>query len=492
MTTDVRGIQGTTRGRLLKRVNDALTTAGLDGAGDLAVLDPDDESVVALLPRQDALAVDRAVARAARFQSETPILPRHERVRILEAVADIVRDEREIFTHAIASEGIKTVREAAAEVNRCIETLRLSAMAVHTVVGQIIPMDVTSRLASHTGYYQYRPLGVVAALTPYNDPLNLVAHKIGPALAAGNSTVLRPDERTPLSALLLCDAFWRAGTPLARLQIVIGAGQDVVPALVGDRRVQAITATGGDRLARAIEGVTGARRVVLELGGVCPAIVTRSADLDLAAAKIGAAAYGAAGQNCLHPQAVLVEEPVHEEFLRLLSRQVSKVAVGPKDSPDTDMGPLIDQAATARVDALVTDALERGAAYAAKGLKAPSRLHRELVVLRDVPDDAHIWRDEVFGPVTATRAVADFDQALRAAAQTTGLQASVFTARLDESAAAVAGLPHAGVVINDTDMRFDGMPFGGNDSAGLGREGPAFAVAELSSIQSVHHSVSIM
>ncbi|MBI0375529.1 aldehyde dehydrogenase family protein [Streptomyces albiflaviniger] len=480
----------TVRAHMLKRVKDALLSAGLDSDRELAVLDPDDESTVVRLPQQDASSVSRAVARST--EAGTRPLPRHERARILEAVVAIVRDERDIFAHAIASEGIKTIREAAAEVDRCIETLNLSAIAAHSVVGQIIPTDVTSRLASHTGYYRYRPLGLVAALTPYNDPLNLVAHKIGPALAAGNSTILRPDERTPLSALLLCNAFWRAGLPLTQLHIIIGTGREVVPALVTDQRVRAITATGGHRLARAVERAAGTRRIILELGGVCPAIVARTADLDFAARKIAHAAYGAAGQNCLHPQAVLVEQSVYDEFLRLFEHHVGKVVVGPKASPETDMGPLIDEGAVARVDSLAADALEHGATHAFSGPKGPSRLHRELLVLRDVPDEARVWREEVFGPVTATRPAEDFDQAVEIAAHTAGLQASVFTAQLCEATAAIGGLPHASVVVNDTDMRFDGMPFGGDGSAGLGREGPTFAVAELSSIQSVHHNVSIM
>jgi glyceraldehyde-3-phosphate dehydrogenase (NADP+) len=486
MNTD----NATARARLLQRVEEALRTAQLDGDRELDVLDPDDASVVVRLPRHGVSEVGRAVARGC--QAATAPLPRHERVRILDAAVSLVRDERDIFAHAIAAEGVKTIREAVAEVDRCIETLKLSVVAAHSVVGQIIPADVTSRLASHTGSYRYRPLGLVAALTPYNDPLNLVAHKIGPALAAGNSTVLRPDERTPLSALLLCHAFWRAGLPLTHLQIVIGPGSEVVPALVADRRVRAITATGGHRLARTIEHAAGARRIILELGGVCPAVVTRTADLDLAARKIARAGYGAAGQNCLHPQAVLVERPVYDEFLRLFEDHVSKVAVGRKADPETDMGPLIDEGAAARVDSLTADALQRGATPACAGPRGPSPRHRELLVLRDVPDTARLWQEEVFGPVTATRPVDDVDQGLRLAAGTSGLQASVFTAGLREATTAVDALPHASVVINDTDMRFDGMPFGGDGSASIGREGPAFAVAELSTIQSVHHNLYIM
>ncbi|GAA5160990.1 MULTISPECIES: aldehyde dehydrogenase family protein [Amycolatopsis] len=477
-----------TRAEMARLVEAAVKTADIAADDELIVRDPDDGSAVASLPQQDHRAVEAAVTAAS--TADVP-LPLDERIRILEAVVGIVSAEFDVFAHVIMSEGVKTIREARAEVDRCIETLKLSAEAARTVAGQLIPVNSTRRLRAHTGYYRYRPLGVVAALTPYNDPLNLVAHKVGPSFAAGNHTILRPDERTPVSALLLCHAFWRAGTPLPQLQIVLGEGKTVVPPLVSDPRVRAITATGGQRLRREIERVAGARRILLELGGVSPAIVTRDADLALAATRLADAARGAAGQNCLHPQAVFVERPVHTEFLRLLSEQLEKTVSGPKADPATDMGPLIDTAAVSRVDALAADALDRGASPVYRGPEALSSLHRPLLVLRDVPGDARLWHEEVFGPVTATRPVDDLDQALALARGTSGLQTSVFTSRLDTAATAAAVLPHASVVVNDTDTRFDGMPFGGDGSAGLGREGPSFALRELSSVQSVHHNQPI-
>lgn len=475
---------GKTRAEMVRLVEVAIKAADIAGDAELTVRDPDDGSTVVCLPQQGVRAVDGALAAAEAEARATP-LPLHERIRIIEDVVTIVRDEFEVFAHAITSEGIKTAREARTEVGRCIETLELSAVAARTIAGQVIPLDSASRLSGRTGYYRYRPIGVTAALTPYNDPLNLVAHKIGPSLAAGNCTVLRPDERTPVSALLLCHAFWRAGTPVPRLQVIIGAGGTVVPRLVADPRVRAITATGGRRLQHEIERSAGTRRIILELGGVCPAIVMRDADLDLAAARLAEAARSAAGQNCLHPQVVLIDRPVHEEFLVRLRDRLGETVTGPKFDPATNIGPLIDEGATARVDSLVANALDRGASRAFEGPDPLSPLHRALLVLRDVPADARLWREEVFGPVTATRPFDDLRQALDLARGTCGLQASVFTNRLDTSDAAVAALPHASVVINDTDMRFDGMPFGGDGSAGLGREGPAFALTELSSIQSI-------
>lgn len=473
-----------TRAEMLRLVEVAVKAGNLVGDAELTVRDPDDGTTVVRLPQQDARAVDAAVA-AAEAEAEAAPCPLHERVRILEDVVDVVRDEFDVFVHAITSEGIKTVSEARTEVGRCIETLKLSAVAARAIAGQVIPVDSASRLTGRTAYYRYRPIGVTAALTPYNDPLNLVAHKIGPSLAAGNCTILRPDERTPVSALLLCHAFWRVGTAVSRLQVIIGPGGTVVPPLLADLRVRAITATGGKRLQRAIERSAGTRRIVLELGGVCPAIVMRDADLDLAATELAEAARGAAGQNCLHPQAVLVDKPIHEEFLRRLCDRLGNTVTGRKFDPATNMGPLIDESATARVDSLVADALDCGASRAFQSPDPLSPLHRALLVLRDVPAGARLWREEVFGPVMATRPVDDLRQALDIARGSGGLQASVFTSRLDTAAAAVAALPHASVIINGTDTRFDGMPFGGDGSAGLGREGPAFAITELSSIQSI-------
>lgn len=465
-------------------IGDALRRGGNDADDTFDVIDPDDGSVVAVLPRQRADAVSAAVARAERNMRDAA-LPLHERIRILEAVAQTVSDEAATFAHAVASEGVKTYAEAAAEVSRCIQTLRLSAMAAHTLTGALLPLGSTSRLSAHHGYYRYQPIGVTAALTPYNDPLNLVAHKLGPAMAAGNSAVLHADQRTPVSALLLCRAFWRAGTPVSTLQILLGDGGDIVPALLGDSRVRAVTATGGGRLARAVEQRIGTRKLILELGGVCPAVVARDADLDLAAEKLSAGAFSAAGQNCLHPQIVAVEDAVYEPLVRRLQRRFDEMSAGYKFDATSACGPLIDSTAAQRVDAFVADALRKGAGPVTGGSQTVTSLHRQPLLLRDVRQDARLWTEEVFGPVTAVCPVTDVAAGLRAVAHSGGLQASVFTSNVHTAESAVATLRQASVVVNDADVRFDGMPFGGDGTAGLNREGPAFAVKELSSIQTV-------
>ncbi|AKS36112.1 hypothetical protein AFA91_05825 [Mycolicibacterium goodii] len=466
--------------------------ADLDADGAFDVVDPDDGSVIAVLPSQRSDAVAAAVARAEHDMRDTA-LPLHERIRILDAVAQTVSDEATTFAHALASEGVKTYAEARAEVGRCIQTLRLSAMAAHALTGALLPLGSTARLTAHHGYYRYGPIGVTAALTPYNDPLNLVAHKLGPAMAAGNSVVLYADQRTPLSALLLCRAFWRAGTPVSTLQVLLGDGGEIVPTLLGDSRVRAVTATGGGRLARAVEQSIGTRKLILELGGVCPAVVGRDADLDLAAEKLAAGAFSAAGQNCLHPQVIAVEDAVYEAFVRRLQHRFDARSAGHKFDAASACGPLIDSTAAQRVDAFVADALHKGARPVTGGSPTVTPLHRQPLLLRDVRQDARLWTEEVFGPVTAVRSVTDVAAGLRAVAHSGGLQASVFTSNVHTAESAVATLRQPSVVINDADVRFDGMPFGGDGTAGLNREGPAFAVRELSSIQTVlqqqQHSV---
>lgn len=469
---------------VLTKIINALTIGSYSADDTFNVVNPDNGQVVASLPRQRQANVSEALSRAKRFDGE-PVMPLHERIRIIISVVDIVKSEREVFAHALAAEGVKTLAEAISEVNRCVETLTLSAVAAQTLVGELIPFGATARLSSHHGYFRFGPVGVTAALTPYNDPLNLVAHKLGPALAAGNSVVLYADQRTPISALLLCSAFWRAGTSTDQLQLLLGEGGEIVPALLSDSRVRAITATGGGRLARAVKENVGARKLILELGGVCPSVVSRDADLDLAVDKLSAGAVSAAGQNCLHPQIIAVDEPVYEEFLHKLAQKLDQVNSGSKFDPETDCGPLIDESGTARVDSFIADARAKGAIPVVGGEQTLTALHRRPLLLRDVPHDARIWNEEVFGPVTAVRRVKGITEGLRAVSRSGGLQASLFTTNLETADTAIATLRHPSVAINDADLRYDGMPFGGDGTAGLNREGPAFAIKELSSIQSV-------
>lgn len=466
------------------RVRDALLAGRLDADTGFDVTDPDDGRWLATLPRQSGAAAEAAVARAT-LHERGAVVPLHERIRTLREVAQTVRAERDVFAFTAASEGIKTIKEAYAEVDRCVDTLLLSVLAVESLSGSLIPLGITARLDGHFGYFRYGPIGTTVALTPYNDPLNLVAHKLGPAMGAGNPVVLFADQRTPLSALLLCSAFWRAGVSENQLQIVLGDGGTIVPALLTDPRVRAITATGGGRLERAVRESVGARTLILELGGVCPSVVSRDADLDLAADRLAAGAASAAGQNCLHPQIVAVDAPVYERFLAKLADRVQVLVSGNKFDPTSSCGPLIDPSALDRVDELVADARSRGARTVIGGKPTLTPLHRSPSILRDVPSAARLWSEEVFGPVTAVQSVADVDQGLRLVARSGGLQASVFTSSLATVDTALATLRHASVVVNDADVRFDGMPFGGDGSAGLNREGPAFAVKELSSIQSV-------
>jgi glyceraldehyde-3-phosphate dehydrogenase (NADP+) len=412
-------------------------------------------------------------------------MPAHERISLLRRAAEIVEARGHAFAELIAREGVKTIREARTEVARCVETLRLSAEEARRIAGQTIPFDQRPGSERRVGYWVRQPVGVVAAITPFNDPLNLVAHKVGPAVAAGNAIVVKPHSATPLSALRLADALHEAGLPPSIVQVLPGRGSEIGEALVGDPRVALVTFTGGPEVGDRIVLAAGRKRLVLELGANSPVIVLADADLEAAAAAIVAGAFAAAGQNCLHVQRVIVERPVAEQLRSLLVERAASVRYGDKRSEETDMGPLIDLAAAERVAGVVADAVRRGGRLLVGGRRHGTFFEPTLV--DGLPPGSRLARDEVFGPVTGIVAVDSIDEAISIAnGVQQALQAAVFTNDLRTALRIVDELDFGGVIVNDsTDYRIDAMPFGGVKGSGLGREGVPFAVQEMTTTKVV-------
>ena len=449
-----------------------------EGSDILEVLDPDDGSLVATYPTTNPAHATRIVARAVAAQRS--LQPPSKRAQILSDTAELLEGDLDRFATPLSREGIKTLSGARAEVARAARTLHLSAAQVGAQVGEVLHATATG---DH-GAVHRRPAGVVLAICPYNDPLNLVAHKLGPAIAAGCPVVLCPDPRTPTPAFQLLSALQQSGLRADQVQIVLGRGA-VLETLLADPDVRVVSATGGHRLAERILAHTGIKRLVLELGGICPAIVTSDTDLEHAAASIAAGSFDSSGQNCLHTQIVFVVRPVLEPFMRLLIEHTQRWQCGRKDDARNECGPMIDERAAIGVHDLVADALAHGGKIA---VRAPlgadaGDLHVPGIVLTDVPHRARLWRTEVFGPVVMVEGVDDLDAALDSAARTDGLQASIFTDRLSDVTAAIARLRHGSIVVNACDRRDDAMPFGGTGSAGLGREGPAYVMGEYTEKQ---------
>lgn len=454
-------------------------TAGLD----LDVTDPEDGSLVARVHLAGVDEIDRAIAgvegalRAGGWEL-------WERREMLERASALVRAEAERLARIVSAESSKTIAEATREVARAAETLRLSAAASALLEGESLPLRDTARGAGRLGWNRREPLGVIAAITPFNDPLNLVAHKVGPALIAGNAVVLKPAQTTPLSSLALLDVLLRAGMPPHWMAVLVSE-REAGTALVSDPRVDAVSFTGGPATGDVIARAAGARKLLMELGGNNAVVVCADGDVASAAVGIVDGAFGVAGQNCLSVQRVFVHESRYDELVRRVVEATARVRVGSKRDPATDVGPMISERESARVAEWIAEAVSQGARVVAGGGR--SGAFHDPTVLVDVPPRARISREEVFGPVVSIFPFAGLDDALRAVNDTEyGLQAGVFTAAIDTAMYAVERLRVGSVLINETsDFRIDAMPFGGAKRSGVGREGVASAVRELSEPKNV-------
>ncbi|PPD14384.1 MAG: aldehyde dehydrogenase [Methylobacterium sp.] len=435
------------------------------------VRDPEDNSIVGLVTQADENDAARAVAFAHRERFVSANLPAHRRAEILERAAALVASRTEDLAWIIAREGIKTIREARFEVTRAAMTLKLSAEAAKRLTGETLRFDQRPGSEHRTGYFTREPVGVVLAITPFNDPLNLVAHKIGPAIAAGNTVILKPHQQTPLTALKLAEILLQAGLPPQILQVLPGSGDQLGPILLADDRVRCVSFTGGLETGRRIAAAAGLKRLEMELGSNCPTLVLEDADLDSAAEAIVSGAFWAAGQNCLHVQRVIAEKAIAAPLRDRIVALAENVQTGPKRNEATDMGCVVSEFAATRIADSLVDAFNRGARLLIGG-----RHHGTLfepTLIENVPSDHALARDEVYGPVTVLSEAVDLDDAIQQANATPfGLQAGVFTRDLDRAHRAVRDIEAGAVMINESsDYRMDAMPFEGVKLSGLGREG---------------------
>ncbi|AXF24893.1 aldehyde dehydrogenase [Burkholderia pyrrocinia] len=447
-------------------------------AGVADVRSPYDGAVVGtvrLSPVEAAPAiVERALAGAIVAES----LARSRRSDILFRAAALVEARAETLARTIALEAGKPLRQARKEVARCVNTLRLSGEEAKRLVGETIPFDAYPGSEDRSGFYTLAPLGVILAITPFNDPLNLVAHKLGPAIATGNAVILKPSLLAPLSAQALVEIMWEAGAPHDALQIVHG-GAEIASALVRDRRIRMVTFTGGPATGEAIARDAGLKKIAMDLGGNAPVIVMADCDLKDAAESCVSGAFWAAGQNCIGTQRVFVAEAAYEPFVRYFVELTRKMVVGDPLDDATDMGPMIGEEQAIRIERWIDEAVAGGATVLTGHRRRGALV--EPTVLVDVPCDARVWTDEVFAPVVTITKFTDLQQALDAAnASESSLHAGVFTSRLEIALGAAERLQAGGVMINDSsDYRFDGMPFGGFKYGSLGREGVRFAMTEM-------------
>jgi glyceraldehyde-3-phosphate dehydrogenase (NADP+) len=451
----------------------------VDKEDKIEVRDPQDGALIDCVPRADKADIDRAHAGALKGFEIARRLPTHERIAILDGAARHVQQHYEDFCVTIAKEGSKTIREARKEVSRCLNTLRVSAEEARRVEGETLPFDSFPGAENKVGYYYRFPIGVVVCITPFNDPLNLVAHKLGPAIAGGNAAVLKPATLTPLSAIKLVEAFIAAGLPPQVISVVTGVGSEIGDALVSDERNRMISFTGGVDAGKRIMKSAGLKKIAMELGGNAPVIVWKDADLDWAVESSVSGAFWAAGQNCIGVQRILIHDDVYEPFRDRFVARTKKYRIGNKLDEDCDMGPMIHEDESTRIERWVHEAVDEGATLLCGGTRRGALY--EPTVLENVTPAMKVDHDEVYAPVVSLYRVSDLDEAFTQANNVAyGLHSAIFTQNLDIAFRAIHNLDAGGVVVNEsTDYRLDSMPFGGVKGSGIGREGIRFALMEM-------------
>jgi acyl-CoA reductase-like NAD-dependent aldehyde dehydrogenase len=437
------------------------------------VTSPYSGKTVGRVARGGRAEAERAVDAAARAL-ESP-LAAHERAEILSTVAALVDLHREEIAHTICNEAGKPLKTARAEAARAMSTYTFAAVEARKLAGEMVPMDASPAGAGKLGFTLRRPIGVVGAISPFNFPCNLVAHKLAPALAAGCPVVLKPATATPLSALLLGQLSQEAGLPAGWLNIVAGPAAEIGDVFVEDDRVRLITFTGSGEVGWRLQERAPRKRVKLELGNSTPVIVADDADVESAAAKLAANAFAFAGQSCISVQRIYVQTAQFDRFIASFLPQVEALTVGDPCDESTDVGPVIDEESHDRiVDWIAESGGQLLAGGEEEGLIKPT-------VLAHVRDDAKVSCEEAFGPVVVVNPFDTLDEAIERANGTRfGLQAAIFTRSIDNALAAAERLEFGAVVVNEAPtFRSDQMPYGGVKASGNTKEGPAWAVREM-------------
>lgn len=472
------------------RVSDAVAP-GLEvrapvGSGEpLVVRSPWDGSEIARMPtttpEEADKVLDRARAAAAVFRWE----PAWKRARILERTSHLIEDNAEQIARIIAAEGGKPLKDARVEAMRGASTFRWASEEAKRTAGELIEMDADPSGENRFGWTIREPRGVIVAISPFNFPLNLVAHKVAPAIAAGNAVILKPASTTPITALRLAELMYEAGVDEDVLQVVVGPGATLGGKLVKDERVNMVSFTGSPPVGRRIASDAGMKMVTLELGNNSATIVDEDANLDLAVQRVVAGGFANSGQVCISVQRVVVHEKVYDEFMARLVPLVAALRVGDPLDETTDVATLISVAEVERVKSWIGEALAQGAKLATGGLTDEGRLRP--TVLTDVTRDMKVCAREVFGPVLSIIKARDLCEAIEISNDSEmGLQAGVFTTDLNKALYAAKRLEVGGVMINEVPtFRVDHMPYGGIKGSGIGREGLKYAIREMTELKMI-------
>jgi glyceraldehyde-3-phosphate dehydrogenase (NADP+) len=454
-------------------------------ADKIEVRNPFDGSVVDTVPSGAPADMEAAVAGAVEGAAVMRQMPGYDRSQILARAAELMRQRVDDFGRTISLEEGKTLAEGKGEAQRATETMQLSAEEAKRISGEVLPLDGAPGGAGKFGFTLRVPCGVVAAITPFNFPLNLVCHKVGPALAAGNAVVCKPASDTPLSALKLVEILLEAGLPPLAIACVTGPGGKLGDALVRDARVRKVSFTGSREVGEQLCKAAGLKKVTLELGSNSPLIVMPDADLEKVAELAVLTGYSNAGQTCISTQRVIAMDNVYGELLDALKPKVAALKAGDPFDPQVKMGPMIRQRDAERVGKWIEEAVAGGAKVLTGGRRHGSLFEPTLVA--DVRPEMRISCDELFGPAVAVTRASSLGQAIALANDSRyGLSAGIFTQNIDWALKFAREVDSGNIHINwGPAWRADLMPYGGLKESGFGKEGPKYAIQEMTEVKMV-------
>ncbi len=457
----------------------------VDKRRTLTVTNPFDGQVVDTVPRGERADVDEALESAVRGAKAMRAMPAYERAKMLRRAVERLAQRAEELARTISLEEGKVIAESRAEVVRALETMRLSAEEASRLHGETVPVDASPGGAGKLAFTLRVPCGVVAAVTPFNFPLNLVCHKVGPALAAGNAVVVKPASDTPLSALKLVEVLLESGCPPEAIQCVTGPGGELGEALVADGRVRKVSFTGSRDVGERISRIAGLKKLTLELGSNSPIIVMPDADLDKVADAIVQTGYSNAGQSCISAQRVYAPRDCYADLLDALKMRVSALVTGHPLDEKARVGPLVREREAVRVEQWIREAVEQGARVVVGGQRSGA-VYAPTVVA-DVSPSMRVSRDELFGPAVGVAAFSTLDEAIALANDSRyGLSASIFTESLEHAMRFAREVEAGNLHVNfGPSWRADLQPYGGLKESGIGKEGPRYAVEEMTELKTV-------
>ncbi len=454
---------------------------------------PYDGSLVGTIPRGKKEDVDLAVEAAKKGFEKIKRMTAYERYQCLQKAARIISRRVEEFAELLTLEVGKTIRESMAEVGRAINTITLSAEEAKRILGEEVPFDAAPGIKNKVGFFRRVPLGIIGCITPFNFPLNLTCHKVAPALAAGNSVIIKPSENTSLTVIKLAEVLIEAGFPPEAVNVVTGYGEEAGDALVRSKDVRMITFTGSVETGKIIMSRGGLKKYAMELGSNAGVYIDEDQDYRLKeiVEKVARGGFALAGQVCISVQRVFVHEKLFDRFINEITNFSKTLKVGDPRKSDTDMGPVIDKNAADRIVDWIEEAKKLGAKVVYGGNKISNTLIEPTVVI-NVPQEAKLFKKEVFGPVIVVNKVSSIEEGIRQVNNSPyGLQAGIFTNNLKNAFKFSKEVECGGIMVNEIPtFRVDQMPYGGVKESGIGREGPHFAIEEMTEIKTICFDLS--